>query len=238
MRKFKQRRLKFSLPILLEYNCLGYLLLLTVCLFACTSGTRVINNGELKTEISKETGVKIFKLQNREQFSQLPNISEDELIAIANKVLSQEGINPTSKNVVFCETVLFWHALYEELGVEFAISKETHDVVMTQDVLMITKLPIPDKSDSSSNSISEERALVIANDETRAYLDSLGAVHELGNFRTIACELENSWRIYYEDDVTWDSKDWNDLPNSHPPHYLIDKRDGKILYRSFAPNRQ
>ena len=230
MRKTKILLQNSNSSIKLKCAVCLYLLMMFACFFACSSRTQILNNEGSKKDIPQGMDVKIFRLQNRKQHDKLPNISEQELLSIANKTLSQNFSDANPKKVVLCESVLFWHVLYEELGVEFVVSKDR------QSISTVKTLPIPPPKELSKQPLSESQALEIAKEETKLYYKKIeGDMSELDEFRTIACELENSWRIYFVDKNTWNANDWNNLPNSNSPNYLIDKRDGEILFRNFKP---
>ena len=207
-----------------RYFVLAIFALLISCRPQTSTGEKPLLNEESN---SQDVVVTVFKLPDRGINVDFPNISENEILSIADKALNQRNEEMRPKRIVLCETVLFWQVLYEELGIEYGINKQGGQLVGT------TIIPLPQISKSTSKTLSESEALNLAQAETESYLISLGAADEIGSFHAVACELRYSWRVYYVDNDTWNARDWSNLPNSNPPNYLIDKIGGKFLFRSF-----
>jgi hypothetical protein len=133
---------------------------------------------------------------------------------------------------VICEQVRMWRIVYQELGLEYVIDKNSGIVLNER------KLPLEVISDNNtaatpqnSQTITKNDAIGIARQDFGALLKEYGSSpNHIDEFTPFACELKRSWRVVFEYRQKPGQK-FTDLPNTNPPLYLIDNETGRIVDR-------
>lgn len=134
-----------------------------------------------------------------------------------------------------CENSLLWVVIFDNGGPEYYIGKESGELLFVQSVPQGTP-PQGNQAVAGKAGITQARAIDIAKHQFVELALSYGdkSARSIDDFRPVACELSNSWRVFFDYPVA-PGDSLARLPNINPPNYVIDKRSGEVLYTSHNP---
>ena len=126
-----------------------------------------------------------------------------------------------------CELSTLWVVIYDSGGPEYYIGKNSGSILSVWQWPRTLQPSAEYAGSISNNGISKSKAIEIAKTHFADLLVSYGdASEDIYEHDAVACELANSWRVFFEY-KTSPGKSLATLPNSNPPNYIIDKRTGR-----------
>lgn len=195
---------------------------------------------------SNERAVKYFDLSNlaiKPNKDSVTNVSKEQALSIADDVFNQEHGRKSLGNVTICDHGLGWWVIYEETGDEYSLFKNNISNDYENIKKWAKRFPMTVDNEVASKNITEAQAFEIAGKQYELLLERINSLgtdaplsdstkealqKEIDSNISAACELRNSWRIYYLPRSVLKGE----YPNDGPPNYLIDKRTGDVLYDS------
>jgi len=207
---------------------------LSLILLACHGSTKrpaqreetrsADNQIYLDEDRALEEGREIASREGRKSITR-----EQAIAAVASHTGASSGVKVVP---VICEEVRLWRIVYEEMGLEYVIDKNSGLVLNER------KLPLEVISDNSTaatpqtaRTISRKDAIGIARQDFGALLKEYrDSPSHLDEYTPFACELKRAWRVVFEYRQQPGQK-FLELPNTNPPLYVIDKETGRIVNR-------
>ena len=197
-------------------------------------------------QVLNERTVKYFDLSNlkiKKNKESVTNVSKEQALSIADDIFNKEHGRKSLGNVTVCDNGLGWWVIYGETGDEYSISKNNISNNYENIEKWKKRFPLSAADETVSKNITEKQAFEIAVNQYKLLLERINSLgtnapisdstkkaiqKEISSVIPAACELKNSWRIYYLPRSVLNGE----YPNDNPPNYLIDKRTGNILYTS------
>jgi len=160
-----------------------------------------------------------------EQAARHRPISKEEAIAISRSDWHGQRRPLEFPIPVACERARLWVIIYE--GADYYIDKTSGAIVGLGFTPTINKL-----SPGSATSISQSEAIQIGRTPFLHFLTRIGDnTEQIADYDPVACDVGNAWRVFFD----YRGEAWMtpaSLPNTNPPHYVINKWNGKIVFSS------
>lgn len=144
-----------------------------------------------------------------------------------------------AKSLILCDGGIAWRVVSLTENKEVWVAKSSGEVFAPP--FSISK-NVDDLTRGQQSPADKREAIEIAKkhfiDYGRKKFNSDESVI-LGTFASV-CDLNQYWRIYFlSDELRKIEKpsDIKNLPNDHPPDYIVDKQSGEIIYFNFASGK-
>lgn len=161
-----------------------------------------------------------------EQAARRGPITKEEAIAISRSNWHGQRQPFKFPIPVACERARLWVVIYEDEGADYYIDKTSGAIVS------LGFAPAIQSANGSHTSISKIEAIEIGRRAFSDFLTRMGDnTAQIANYDPLACEVGDAWRVFFD----YRAEPWMTvatLPNTNPPHYVISKRSGKIVFTS------
>lgn len=158
--------------------------------------------------------------------------SEDAIKFVQDK---QKLTDKDAKSLIPCDNGEFWRVINPKTNQEFTIYKGSTQAPGTVTFL---KRNVFESITERNASIDQQDAITLAKKHFIEYgkdkFNSDG--HILDMYFPSVCDVGDYWRVMfllYEYENLERTSDIAKLPNAHPPDYLIDKKNGEIIYFNY-----
>lgn len=164
----------------------------------------------------------------------------EEAIVAANREVEKTHPNIDKTSAVACGVLTVWTVVYDGEGLEVYVSKRAGEILGSQEIPNKFNRAEIESSGDNLQTVEMAQAMEIAKKQFEELRIRYGeskeeAIDGLNIYDPVACELERNWRVFFELKVSGEP-DWKSLPNADPPDYLIDKKNGKVIYSSRNPD--